>query len=131
MSSSTARPARTVRPSNKLNKDNNGELLLPSHRKFVQAAQATPVPPSKSPSPEQPSSVSNSADAAWTPHSDPGSSNPGKRPRISDSSVDVLSNGDTESSLPTASAQPKAKRPNKRKKKKKTSHGHGQSLVSH
>jgi hypothetical protein len=123
MSSSTARPTRTVRPSNKLNKDNIGELVLLSHRKFVQAAQASPVPPLESPSPKWPSSGSNSADAAWTPHSEPGSSNPGKRRHVSDSSVNDLSNGDTESSLPTTSVQPKAKHPKKKKKKNKTLHG--------
>ena len=86
MSSSTTRPVRTVRPSNKLNKDNIAELVLPSHRKFVETAQAPSAPSSESPSPEPPSSTIISADAALTPHSEPGPSNPGKRrPRITDS----------------------------------------------
>ena len=125
MSSSTTRPARTVRPSGKLNKDNIAELELPSHRKFVETTQA-PAPSSKSPEPEPPSSTINSADVALTPHSKPGASNPGKRrPCISDSSTssDDVSNGDTESPTPTTSSQPKAKHPKKRKKKKKIIHG--------
>jgi len=124
MSSST-RPARAVRPSSKLNKDNIAELELPSHRRFVETAQA-PAPSSKSPSPEPPSSTINLADAAWVPHSEPGPSNPGKRrPRVSDSSTssDDVSNGNAESPTPATSSQPKAKRPKKKKKKKKTSHG--------
>jgi hypothetical protein len=58
MSSSTTRPAR--------NKDNIAKLLLPFHMTFVEAAQASPAPPSKSPLPERPSSTRNSADVAWT-----------------------------------------------------------------
>jgi hypothetical protein len=130
MSSSTTRPVRTVRPSNRLNKDNAGELELASHRKFIETAQA-PAPSSKSPSPETrtPSSSINSAvnDAVWVPHSESGPSIPGKRrPRVSESSTSSsnVSSGDIESLTATTSSQPnlKAKRP-KKKKKKKTSHG--------
>ena len=46
MSSSTTCPARAVRPSGKLNKDNIADLELTSHRRFVETAQAPP--PSKS-----------------------------------------------------------------------------------
>ena len=123
MSSSATRPARAVRPSGKLNKDNFAELELPSHRNFVLSAQAPP--PSKSPLPELPSSTINSADAAWVPHSVPGPSHPGKRrPRVSDSSTSSndVSNGNTESP-PTTSSQPEPKHTKKKKKKKKTFHG--------
>ena len=89
MSSSTSRPTRAVRPSGKLNKDNIAELELPSHRKFVETAQA-PALSSKLPSPEPtPSTInSESADVAWTPHSKPRPCNPGKRrPHVSNSST--------------------------------------------
>ena len=126
MSSSTTRPAHTVRPSNRFNKDNAGELVLASHRRFRETAQLeAPATSSKSPSPETPSSTINSADAAWVPHSESGPSNPGKRrPHDSNSSTSSsdVSNGDTESLTATTSSQPKAKHP-KKKKKKKTSHG--------
>ena len=126
MSSSTSRPMRAVRPSGKLNKDNIAELELPSHRKFVETAQA-PALSLKLPSPELPPSTINSesADAAWTPHSEPRPSNPGKcRPRVSNSSTssDDASIDDAESPTPTTS-QPKEKPPKKKRKKKKTTHG--------
>ena len=124
MLSSTTHPAHVVRPSSKLNKDNIAELELPSHRNFIKSAQAPSAPPSKSPSPELPSSTINLADAAWVPHSEPGPSNLDKcRPHISDSSTstDDASNGDAESP-PTTSSQPKPKH-SKRKKMKKSFHG--------
>ena len=125
MSSSTTCPAHAVRPSRKLNKDNIADLELPSHRRFVETAQAPP--PSKSPSPSPPSSTINSADAVWAPHSEPGPSNHGKRrPRVSNSttSSDDTSNGDAESPTPTTSSQSlKAKSAKKKRKKKKKTHG--------
>ena len=86
------RPPHTVRPSQKLNQDNIGELVVASYRNFVEAAKSDPKQPSTISSSEPSNAVpstqapTESSESEFVPEAEPACSNPRKR-RVSLSPV--------------------------------------------
>ena len=126
------RPPRTVRPSQKLNQDNIGELELASHKNFVEAARSDPKhshePSIAAPSTQAPTVCSASESV---PEAEPARSNPRKR-RVPSSPVESergrpsTHNNDSDNNSSdndeSQAMEPQRKPAKPKKKKKKTAH---------
>ena len=130
------RPPRTVCPSQKLNQDNIGELVVASHRNFVEAAKSDPKQPSTIflseltnavPSTQAPT---ESSEPESITEAEPACSNPCKRrvllsPVQSDhetASPNDHNNSDNDESESQGATEPQRKPTKPKKKKKKTAH---------
>ena len=127
-------PPHTVHPSQKLNQDNIGELVVASHKNFVEAAKSDPKQPSTIflseltnavPSTQAPT---KSSESEFVPEAKPACSNPRKH-RVSLSpvqsehdraSTNNHDNSDNDSESQVTEPQCKPVKP--KKKKKKTIH---------
>ena len=77
-------PPQTVQASQKLNQDNIGELVVASHRNFVEAAKSDPKQPSTISSSEPTNAApstqapTKSLESEFIPEAEPACSNPCK-----------------------------------------------------
>src|SRR6266699_777237 len=80
------RPPRIIRPAQKLNKDNIGELQVSAHRNFVQAEKIDPKQRSSptSPTATEPLNTEPSSPGSVGPESEPVHGNVMKRRALSD-----------------------------------------------
>ena len=110
------RPLRTVRPSQKLNQDNIGELELASPKNFVEAArQARSEPSNAAPSSQAPAR----SESESVPEAEPSSPVESEHQRPSTHTNDSDNDSDNDESQAT---EPQRKRAKPKKKKKKTTH---------
>lgn len=123
------RPPRIIRPAQKLNKDNIGQLQVSAHRNFVQAAKIDPKQQSSptSPSTSEPPNTEPPSPGSIGPESEPVHGNVRKRRALSDVDDSVGSNRDSDDNSDGSQSQgtepqlQRKKSKKKPKKKKKTS----------
>jgi len=124
------RPPRIIRPAQKLNKDNIGQLQVSAHRNFVQAAKIDPKQqsPPTSPTTSELLNTEPSSPGSLGPESELVHGNVRKRRALSDVDDSVGSNRDNDDdnsddsqSQGTEPQPPRKKSKTKPKKKKKTS----------
>ena len=127
-------PPHTVHPSQKLNQNNIGELVVASHRNFVEATKSDPKHPSTISSSELSNAVpstqapTKSLESEFVPEAEPACSNPHKHqvslsPVQSEhdrTSTNNHNNSDNDSELQVTEPQCNPVKP--KKKKKKTTH---------
>ena len=116
-------PPHNICPTQKLNKDNSGELQLSSHRKFVQAARNDAKEPSTM-LPSDSKHMEPSSQSSAVPESKPVHGNAHKRCALSEGSGSDTDEDNSKNSQRTP--QPQQKKSKKKSKKKKTT---SQSIV--
>jgi hypothetical protein len=118
------RPSRTIRPVQKLNEDNIGQLQLTSHRNFVAAAKSDPKRTALTSEPPNTPGPSTQAQTESVPESDsePVQVNARKRRAVIESEGEASSSDNDNDSEPEAtdSQRKPGKSKKKPKKKKKT-----------